>query len=80
MFRAPDKFKPFKPCLKKIHILADNLRLKNAKIYKNLSVSVSKCMSVCLSQVTLITFCCLNHGYLENNKFAYIYYKVRSIR
>ena len=30
MARGPDKFKPFKPCLKTIHICADNLWLMNA--------------------------------------------------
>ena len=35
--RTPDKFNPFKQCLKTIQILADSLWLKNATIHTNLS-------------------------------------------
>ena len=55
--RAPDKFKLFKPCLKKIHILADNLWLENAQIYKNVSVSVCLCLSVCMSVYLSFNLC-----------------------
>ena len=47
--RAPDKFNPFRPYLKIIHIIADNFQLKNAKIYNNMSGYAILSMSVCIS-------------------------------
>ena len=67
--RAPDKFKPFKPCLKKI---CDLRPLKFTRICLFLCLCINVCLSVCFSQVALITFFCLNHGYLENNKFVWL--------
>ena len=58
LFRIPEKFNPFNPQLKEVHIFAENLCLKNASIYYKLYfVCLSVFQAICMSVFLYVCLC-----------------------